>query len=338
MPLLATVSARGLRALLHFAHQRGVNSEIVLAEAGVDHAIFADTEARLPRERWAAVWRVLEGKLGDPAIAVHLAYAIPFGAFDVLDYVAVTSPTIGEGIIRASRYFRLVHDQVNLEIEGCGEFSRIHYRFAGESFGADRYSSEFTLACVVVRLRHSSGVHWSPREVHFRHPAPRGDLAPYRDLFECEVRFGMPSSQIVVDSSVLELPNKGADALLNTVLQRHATTLLQTLPETSSIVEAVRAELRRAFVEGEPTIESVARALALSPRTMQRRLREEDATFNEVLDDERRALAQRFLGDSRMGIAEVGFLLGFSDPSAFHRAFRRWTGQTPGDFRRAALH
>lgn len=335
MPLLATVSARGLRALLHFAGERGVATEDVLTEAGVEASIFVDSEARLPRERWTEVWRVVERRLGDPAVAIHVARAIPFGAFDVLDYLAVTSPTVGQGISRASRYFRLVHDQVSLEIETSGDVSRVHYRFSGESFGAERYSSEFTLACMVLRLRHSSGVHWSPREVHFRHPAPRGELEPWRNLFECPVRWAMPSGQLVIDSSVLDLPNTGADPLLNTVLQRHAATLLQTLPAASSLVEAVRAELRRAFTEGEPTIESVARAMALSPRTMQRRLREEGATFHEVLDDERCALAQRFLTDARMGIAEVGFLLGFSDPSAFHRAFRRWTGQTPGDFRRA---
>lgn len=205
----------------------------------------------------------------------------------------------------------------------------------GESFGAERYSAEFTLACIVTRLRHSTKTHWSPREVHFRHEAPAGDMLSYTGLFGCPVRFGARETVMVLDASILELPNHGADELLNTVLQRHASALLETIPESDSVVEAVRAELRRSFVDGEPTMEGVAQALGLSPRTMQRRLREENTTFAEVLDEQRHQLAVRFLTDPRMGIAEVGFLLGFSDPSAFHRAFRRWTGQTPGDFRRA---
>lgn len=128
--------------MLHFAGERGVATEDVLTEAGVEASIFVDSEARLPRERWTEVWRVVERRLGDPAVAIHLARAIPFGAFDVLDYLAVTSPTVGEGISRASRYFRLVHDQVSLEIETSGDVSRVHYRFSGESFGAERYSEE----------------------------------------------------------------------------------------------------------------------------------------------------------------------------------------------------
>lgn len=332
MPHRPTVSARGLRGLLAYAASQGADVVSITSACGLELADLEDPELRVPRDRWARVWELVEAELGDPAIALHVAEAIPFGAFDVVDYVAATSPTFAEGLRRVSKYFRLIHDQTAFEIDDAGVLRHFMY---GEPLGAMRYAAEFSLASVVTRFRHSTRAAIGALEVRFRHPAPAMGADVYPAFFGGPVRFDAGENAIVLDPTALALPNMRADELLNEVLRRHAEAQIARLPDASTAEESVRDALRRAFIDGEPTVDDVSRRLNTSSRTLQRRLQEEATSFNEILDDERRAIAVRFLTGSRMSISEVGFLLGFSDPSAFHRAFRRWTGQTPGDFRRA---
>jgi AraC-like DNA-binding protein len=337
MPGSATVNARGLLGLLSWAAVQGVDARAILGEAGLPPDTGIDPDARVPRAQWVEVWAAVEAALQRPTIALDLAAAIPVGAFDVIDYIATTSPTVRDGVERVAAYFHLVHDRTGIELDDRGDVVAVRYSFTGDVPHAERYSAEFTFACLVGRFRHSTEEAWRPRRVSFRHAAPADDTGPWEAFFGCPVQFGAPAAELVVPAEVFALRNKGADELLNGVLRRHAEAMVRELPAASSISDVVRTELQRRFVDGEPSIDAIARALGMSARTLQRRLAEDETTFAELLDAERRATAERFLADPRMGIGEVGFLLGFSDPSAFHRAFRRWTGSTPGDFRRAVL-
>lgn len=330
---MITVTTKGIRGLVVFARRAGVEVAPILRAADLSADTLDDADARISRESWATVWKQLSEVLRLPSLAMHVAVGLPFGAFDVLDYIAVTSPTIGESIERVARFFRLIHDQTVLSLASDGTTARLTFDVLDDNVGAGRWSSEFLFACVVLRFRHATAVHWSPTQVCFQHERV-GEDPIYEQIFGCPVRFGAPANLLTMPASVLGLRLERADPLLNDVLQRHASALIERLPVVVSLRAGVVRAVQESMLEGEPSIDGIARRMGVSGRTLQRRLKDEGLTFHQLVDDVRCETAVRFLNDPRMAISEIGFLLGFSEPSAFHRAFRRWTGQTPGEFRR----
>ncbi|HYY42110.1 MAG TPA: helix-turn-helix domain-containing protein, partial [Pyrinomonadaceae bacterium] len=172
------------------------------------------------------------------------------------------------------------------------------------------------------------------RSVSFQHPQP-ADTTEHRRIFRAPVHFDQPRNELVLDRALLALPLARADAGLCALLDRHAQELLARLPQRDDTTAQVRRLLSDALSGGDPNIAAVARQLGLSARTLQRKLRAEGTSYQDLLDLMRRDLARRYLQERDMAVCEVAYLLGFSGPSAFHRAFRRWTGVTPKEFRQA---
>lgn len=168
--------------------------------------------------------------------------------------------------------------------------------------------------------------------VEFSHPRP-ADTGEHERIFECPVRFGADACQLVIARDVWDTPCPGRDPALFSLLDVHARTLLDQLASpdvVGRVREAIEAELRG----GNPKIESVARRLAMSPRTLQRRLRDQGVLFNDLLDAMRFRAAKSYLAQRDIASREVAYLLGFAEQSSFNRAFKRWSGQTPVEFRR----
>ena len=159
------------------------------------------------------------------------------------------------------------------------------------------------------------------------------DITEHARLFRCSVKFGAPSNRLTFASSLLSLPIARADASLCALLDRHAEELLAKFPPRDSLIDQVRGIIADEFRGGDPSLERVADQLGLTPRTLQRKLHELGTSHNELLDQMRRQLAMRYLREHEMAICEVAYLLGFSESSSFHRAFKRWTGITPKEYR-----
>jgi AraC-like DNA-binding protein len=194
-----------------------------------------------------------------------------------------------------------------------------------------RHVAEFIVAAWLVVARQATGRHLVPIEASFRHAAP-GDLTEHRRFFGARVRFGGAANGLVLPRRLLDLPLVAAEPGLTAVLERHMRTLAERMPTVESLSARVRQIVAGALPEalGE---EAVARRLRISRRTLQRQLAVEGTSFRAVFDALRRDLATRYLHEREIGVAEVAFLLGFSEASAFHRAFRRWCGTTPASFR-----
>jgi AraC-like DNA-binding protein len=183
--------------------------------------------------------------------------------------------------------------------------------------------------------RHLITGDWHVLDVFFEHPPPL-DLAAHRRVYGRVPRFATMYSGFSFDGELLARPLRTCDPALAELLERLATRLLADVPPVATIAGTLRELCLRDGFEHELTLETAAHRLHLSPRTLQRRLREEGTSHQEVIDDSRRQLASRMLVQSGLGIAEVAFALGFSEPSGLHRAFKRWTGMTPAEYRRAA--
>jgi AraC-like DNA-binding protein len=177
--------------------------------------------------------------------------------------------------------------------------------------------------------------HFSLIRVHFSHPRP-ADISEHERVFECPVQFGATACQLVIARDVWDTPRAGTNPVLFEVLESHARMLLDQLPQEPDTVSRVRQAIEGELRGGSPKLETVARHLAMSPRTLQRRLKDEGVVFNDLLDHLRFRAAKDYLTQRDIAGSEVAYLLGFAEPSSFNHAFKRWSGQTPTEYRRLA--
>jgi len=329
------VSARIGALIVHASASAGVDPARLAAEVGFDPSMVQDPDARIPLELEVRLWDEAARRSGVDAFGLQAAQDLTPGAFDVLDYVVRTAPTIRAALERLARYNRLVHDVARFSLVDRGDAVRLEHRFSRPPLRPCRQASEFTIASIVTLGTALTGVPVRPLAVEFIHDAPMS-TAPHRMLFGLEPRFSAAVNAIELDRQTLGRAIPGADPALSSVIERHAEALLAQRPEVETAAQRVRQVLAGMLRDGDATLAEAAKRLGMSARSLQRRLAEEGLGFDAVLDDLRRDLALRYLADPKIAIAEVAYLTGFSEPSAFHRAFKRWTGTTPGDARRQA--
>ncbi|MHC4923756.1 MAG: AraC family transcriptional regulator [Planctomycetota bacterium] len=289
-----------------------------------------DPDARLPHPTVLRIWRELAALSGDQALQLRAPRLPPYGAYRVLDYLVVATPTLGEWFPLFARYFRLINNGVDLQVRWEDERPCLDMRMMDGSACEPVYV-EYTFAAFLERTRLRAHPGWNPSLVEFRHPVPR-DLGPYRSVFNCPVVFDASGDRLWCRIEDWGRRSAEADAPLGLLLEEHARLLTEAMPIHGGFVSAVRSLITEVLSEGAPTA-LVAKKLAMSVRSLQRRLAEEGTTYSAVLDSIREELARRYLSDSDVAISEVAFLLGFSEQSSFHRAFKRWTGVAPGEWR-----
>ena len=333
MPAVATVSAKAIGKIIAAASAVGVKTEALLRAAQLDPSTLDNLDVRVTHSQLMTLYEQAARLTGDAAFGLHVGEQTDIRAFDVLSYVVMNSLTVGEALNNAARYHSLWNSGADYRLEHQGNATRILYCYKENKEEERRHDCEMTLALVVSFGRRVTGVDWSPLEVTFQHPAPP-DTTEHMRIFRSPVLFSRPDNAVTIDSALLELPLRTVDLGLRSVLERYAEELLSRLPPERSLRDEVRQQLYAGLRSGDVSLESVAKRLGLSGRNLQRRLREEQTSFQELLDRLRHELARKYLQDPRVTITEAAFLLGFSDPSAFHRAFRRWTGLTPYSFRR----
>lgn len=318
-----------LRGTLKAAEAIGLDMGEVVAALDLDPDHLDDSDRRVPRTVLYRLWELMVAATGDDALGLHVAAATQPGAFAVLDYAMRNAPTLGDAYRQMARYSHVLHDGVDIVLEVDRDSAWIRYR---EPAGSPRQIAEWIVATWLVVGRQISGEDWAPELVAFQHRAPE-TTAEHRALFRSPVDFDGGHNELRFAAALLERPAEAADPMLFSVVSRYADSLLTALPTVETTADAVRQVVAELLRGGDPTLKSVARRLDVAPRTLQRRLRAEGASFQGVLDDVRCALAKQYLGDAAIAIEETAFLLGFSEPSAFNRAFKRWTGATPSEFR-----
>ena len=324
------VAARGVvpasyvRLLFEYLEARGIDAVTLLGEAAPDPG--GPAPGRYPVQRWR---RLLE----TASAHLHLGRSVTPRHFGVMGYVLLACGTLGAALTRLHRYQRLVYDVSPMRIEAKG--SAVTLEWGIENGQPGRLVDETAITALVQFARDVTGAGDTPIEaVHFVNEPP-ASLAPYRRYFGGDVLFRQDATRVRLPVALLARPLRQPDAALLGLLERQAESLLAELPEAGDLEQAVRRAVAASARESEVSLERVASALHTSPRTLHRRLEALDLGFRELRDDTRRRLAEQHLADPGMGIAEVALLLGYSEQSAFTRAFRRWTGDTPRAFRKA---
>jgi AraC-like DNA-binding protein len=215
------------------------------------------------------------------------------------------------------------------------DVARLSFVQAGDLSLGQRCDHEFSLAEMTAGIRKVVGQPaWAPLEVRLGHPRPPS-IATHEAFFCAPVVFGAARPEILTRASDLRLPMLRADRMLARFLERHAEELLAKIADAPDELTAVKRVIIEELSRGARE-ESVAARLAMGVRTLRRHLKDRGRSFRALVDEVRRELAERHLEEGRLDIGEISDLLGFSEPSAFHRAFRRWTGTAPQRFRARA--
>lgn len=327
-----SIAATSTLAMVRMAEARGVKTADLLEEAGLSRDLLEDPDARLPAPTVLSIWNTLRERTGDPALQLTAPATLPFGAYRVIDYIVAASATVGEGIECFARFFGLIAEAVTLSV------AREHGDFGlclttAEGRAVPPVYVDYTFAALVSRIRMRIRPGLQVLRVELRQPEP-ANAAPYTELFRAPVRFGAPADRLCFSAGEWSAPTESADAALARLLEEHARVLARRVPDaTSGFRDEVQKAIAAAPGDGG-SAPDVARALNVSVRTLQRKLVASGTTFRKVSDTVRRRLAEGYLADPAVSIAEVAFMLGFSDQSSFNRAFRRWTGESPGRWRR----
>lgn len=309
----------------------GVDVDAVLCAEGVARSVLDDPDARLPHPTVLRIWDELAALSGHQALQLRAPRLPPYGAYRVLDYLVVATPTLGEWFGLFARYFRLINNGVDLQVQWEDGRPCLDMRMVNGGAPEPVYV-DYTFAAFLERSRLRAYPGWSPSLVEFRHPAPE-DAKPYQSVFNCPVVFDASGDRLWCEIEDWTARSAEADAPLGLLLEEHARLLSEAVPIHGGFVSTLRSVIADVLSDGAPS-ELVARKLAMSVRSLQRRLKQERTTYSAVLDSLREELARQYLADSDLAISEVAFLLGFSEQSSFHRAFKRWTGAAPGEWRK----
>jgi AraC-like DNA-binding protein len=326
----STSSVTLLRALARALDGvRPGRSADLLAALDTAPAALDDPDRRVPYATILRAWELAAELSGDPDFGLHAGELAPLGTFDVLDYVTASCRTLGEAFEALARFQRILHDAVQITVEPAGEVTRVRHGVLGRPAGIPRHAAEGVLATWAVRARTLVGGPLRLLEVGFQHPRPER-TAEHRRIFDCAVRFSAPRTEMVLLASVMDLPLRTADPALAAIMRRHASASLERLPAAAATSTAVRQVLAAGMETGDVGLPRVARSMGVSPRTLQRALAAEGTTLAGILDELRREMAASHVAAGGLSLTEIAFLLGFSEVSAFHRAYRRWTGHAPG--------
>jgi AraC-like DNA-binding protein len=322
------------RGILAWAEGRGLETGRLLSAAELAPESLTGEETRIPHEQHSALWRELTTILGDPGFGVKESESIlSASSLGVVGMLAMTSRTVGESIDRSVRYGRVLREDVVARSYLTEQVLVVELRPVSPQ---PRAMAEASVAAFRHLLQRWSGQPIAVREVYFQHARP-ADLSAYERVFPCPIRFQQATNAILFDRSVSELPLTTAQPEVARYLEQLARAKLQALEAhdvlEQDLVASVRAAVREGAERGDVNLTTVARALGLSARSLQRALSEEGLEFRGLVDEARWAVAAPLLSSSELSIEEIAERLGYSDAKAFRRAFRRWAGVAPGELR-----
>ena len=330
-----TVGAGFARGLLEFAVRKGADRRALLEASGLDERTLADAGGRAPFSGYVALMRAAKRLTGDAALALHYGEQVDISKVSIVGLISQAAPTMIEGFARLNQFVRLIVETRN---GGNGERFQLGRDRGGlwvvdQRLDANAFPelTESAFAQLICGPRRYGQIDYL-KAVHVTFPDP-GYRAEYERIFRAPVVFGSDRNALKVDEA---MPGRRVSLVADfagQLLVDHAEGQLADLEGSKSARGRAEAVMERMVRSGQPTMDGVAAALKISRQRLYRQLRAEGTSFEQVLDGLRHRLALEYLGERKASVNETAYLLGFSDPAAFSRAFKRWTGSSPKSVR-----
>ncbi|MFZ5723581.1 MAG: AraC family transcriptional regulator [Pseudomonadota bacterium] len=326
-----------ISAAVSYAARFGVNADILFQRAGVPPQVMADPEALITVGQYHEMAVQAQALLGDPAFALHLGEWLRVETAEVIGTLYLTAPTVRASLLQCVRFMPLVTPCVDAALEEDGNEARYYCLIAPSLADDFRFLyAEATLSITWHLIRTLTGrPDINPVRIRLRHDGS-ARLAEFRRLFGSDVviEFNAGEDVTVFDRSLLDVPNAGNSPTVHAQMETLALARLAKVPSVETASTSVLRLLEVHTGRDVLDLEQVAERLGTTARTLQRRLRDENTSFQKLRDGLRYRQAQSMLRDERMDVATIAATLGFSEPTTFHRAFKSWSGLSPTEFRR----
>ena len=330
-----TTAAIWVKGIADMLSAEGLDVRALLAAAGIDPAALEAQGARLPTENISLLWELAVERSGNPAIGLAQHQVARPASFDVVGYTMLSCADLRAAFERLIRYLLILSDALTMTMSEERAGYRVTFLLFGGNRPVPRQRIEFIFTTVVGFCRWISGRDVHPVAVELAYPAP-ADQAPHDAAFRCPVTFDAPRNSLMFAAADLTTRLPASNPVLAELHERYAGDYLRHFDHAQVSYRAREVIIRR-LPDGEPRRDQVASELAMSERTLQRRLEEEATSFVQLMDDTRRELAEQYLGRLHLSLAQAAYLLGFADQSSFFRACKRWFDVSPGQYRSQLL-
>lgn len=332
MTAVRKVTAVWARQIADLLEARGHPAELILREVGLKRAEVKPPDARIAVTKHVALIEAAAEHLNDPCFGLHFGAGLDPLDAGAIGFLAANSPTLGDALKNFAKYLATMSEGSRAHLDLKGEQAHWTMGLTDRKAVADRQFYEYLLAASLNICRFAVSRRITPTTVEFQHPRSSG-LDEFRRYFGAPVRFGAMRNMMTLEKSQLSLPCRSADQRLFRIVKAHCDELLAKSRKAKNLQEEVTHLVGSLLPTGTATKAHVASSLNMSERTLSRRLAEQGMSFRQIIDEERRRMAFRYLDDPAVRPTQVAYLLGYSEPSAFTHAFRRWTQQSPAEYR-----
>ncbi|MCA9934265.1 MAG: AraC family transcriptional regulator [Ardenticatenaceae bacterium] len=326
-----SVSTNVLSQMFLYLTSLNVDVDGFLRSLGVDPASVKKTDAYLPVQTYLRIQDEAAHRTNDPYFGLHMGEFAEAGSWFILGYMMMNCQTLGEAFEKSGRYSRIVGNMIEAKAEL--RFNKIKVVFFTPPGvpPMSRHCYESTFSSSVRMMRSLTGTDIHPLEVTFTYPEPP-DTAEYERIFNCPVRFGQKENRMLLDWGIVNTPILLPNPELLRYFENYAQEFLADMDRQNEHTRTVTRIILNRLDDESLSIETVADEMAVSVRTLQNYLKDEGVVFSDLLKDIRERLAKKYLREN-YSVADITYLLGFSEPSVFRKAFKRWSGVTPGQYR-----
>ncbi len=322
-----------LSNIIEFAVSRGASRERVLRAAGLSRRTLEDPEARIPAEQFMAVIQAAIDHSGQPALMLQLGWQLRVTSHGILGYAAMSSATLAEALTLATKYVQTRTPLLVANVSVKGDTAVLHVDEAAVLAEGRRGLIELCVGALSSVAMFLTDDRFRVRRLLLPYAEPPY-LGEYRKIFDCPILFDSEATEIHFNAGLLGMKLPFADEAAKKLAAQRCEEELTALAASDDLEQQIRARLLKAS-GAMPSLDEAARQLGLSARTLRRRLKAMDTSYQRILNNVREELAVQYLRTTRMTVSQIADRLGYSDQSNFGRAFKGWTGRSPQDFRDA---
>ena len=327
------LAASYIQSLYPMADAYQLNINDLLEKAGINPERMEQPGYRVPLYRAFKLLKVMEEESLNPHIHIHLGQQVRAKSFQILGYACMSSNNVGEAIDCLIRFEKLVWDIGATHVVHEGDLVKLIWKPKGIPIAlVPREVIEMAISGWVNFGYWITGDRHQPLSVHFSHNQPN-DLSEYQKVFKTQLKFNEPFNGLTLNTEQLAIPVCEADPGLKLIMDAQGDKLLKKYRSEINIVNEVRSIIYQQELWHNPDMKLVASELNMSQASLKRYLADSGFNFKSVVDDVRRDLALIYFDNTDFSLIDIAFMLGFSEQSAFNRAFKRWTGKSPGRFR-----
>lgn len=331
---VVTFSSVVLQRIRKAIVDQGLDADSILTRAryGLSLGSAGGGTERVSHNMASMLWEELEKESGDVSIGLHTGETLEFPSAMALEYLFLSSPTFGDALLTAEPYIRLVSDALHMSMQQDETSAMLIFRFSLDDTYGLRHLQEMCIAGFIRFFRSVSHNTFQPMSIGFTHSAP-SQLEEYQRVFGCETLFDQPKTYIQFPIAMLEAPCPAPEP---NIAEANVGVVERQLADLNNqdFLNRIKEVIGVLLIDGDVGLETVADILEIKPGRLRYVLSEQDTTFSDLVTEYRAALSQRLLTETEKSIDEIIYLTGFSEPSPFYRAFKRWTKMTPVAYRK----